>query len=102
MAQFDVFRNSRSRMYPLVMDVQAELLAQLATRVVVPLMPVGRSGAKPMTRLNPTARLRGKEYSLIFQEIAAIPKSELGAPVASLAARRAELIAAIDLLFTGI
>ncbi len=50
----------------------------------------------------PTATLRGVDYVLVFQELAAVPASALAEPVASLAARRAELVAAIDLLFTGI
>jgi toxin CcdB len=89
-------------MYPLLLDIQADLLSQLATRVVVPMTSVKRYGTKPITRLNPTATVSGVEYVVVFQEIAAIPRSALGKLVGSLASRRAELIAAIDLLFTGI
>jgi toxin CcdB len=102
MAQFDVYRNPKGGIFPLLVDVQADLLSQLATRVVVPLATVRRYGAKPITRLNPTARLGGVEYVLVFQELAAIPKSALGERVGTLAQRRAELTAAVDLLFTGI
>ena len=100
MAQFDVHRNPRGGRYPLVVDLQSELLSRLVTRVVVPL--VRRKAAKPITRLNPVATVGGSEYVLMFQELAAIPKSALGERVGSLAARRAELIQALDLLFTGI
>ena len=102
MAQFELFRNPRGGDYPLLLDVQSELLARLATRVVVPLMTVKRYGARPITRLNPTVRVRNVEYVLVFQELAAIPSTTLRAPVGSLASRRTELIAALDLLFTGI
>lgn len=102
MAQFDVFRNPRGGRYPLLLDVQAELLERLATRVVVPMTPRARYGAKPISRLNPIATVRTTEYVLVFQELAAIPKAELGNRVASLAERRADLVAAIDLLITGI
>ncbi len=102
MAQFEVFRNPRGGMFPLLLDVQANLLSQLATRVVVPMATLKRHGAKPIARVNPTARLDGVEYVLVFQELAAIPKSALGEPRGSLASRRTELIAALDLLFTGI
>lgn len=37
MAQFDVFRNPRGGLLPLLLDIQADVLAQLETRVVVPL-----------------------------------------------------------------
>jgi toxin CcdB len=100
MPQFDVYRNPRGGAFPLVLDLQAELLATLATRVVVPLALRKRYG-KPITRLNPVVTIRGTEYVMVFQELAAIPISSLGEHVDSLAARRPELVAAIDLLFTG-
>jgi toxin CcdB len=101
MAQFDVHRNPRGGRFPLVLDIQADLLAHLATRVVVPMIKRTR-GARAITRLNPIATLRGVEYVLVFQELAAVPRSALGEPVESLAARRDDLVAALDLLFTGI
>lgn len=102
MAQFDVFRNPRGGRFPLLLDVQADLLSELATRVVVPLVTLKRYGAKPISRLDPTVLILGVEYVLVFQELAAIPTAALGQPVVSLAKRRSELIAALDLLFTGI
>lgn len=102
MGQFDLHRNPKGGTYPLLLDVQADLLGALATRVVVPLVTVKRHGARPITRLNPVVRISGVDYVVLFQELAAIPASALGAAVGSLAARRDELVAAVDLLFTGI
>jgi toxin CcdB len=102
MAQFDVHRNPRRGDYPLLLDMQANLLSQLATRVVVPMTPLKDYPLKPLTRLNPTVRVRGTEYVLVFQELAAIPKSALGETRGSLSTRRSDLLAALDLLFTGI
>lgn len=102
MAQFDVFKNPRGRMFPLLVDVQADMLSELATRVVVPMAPLKRWPSKPIGRLNPTARIRGVEYVMVFQELAAIPRKALGSPAGSLRSRRDDLIAALDLLFTGI
>jgi len=102
MAQFDLHRNPRGGTYPFVLDVQADLLAKLATRVVVPLISAKRYGAKPITVLNPTMTFNGTAYVLLFQELAAVPPNALGEHVGSLAARRAELVAALDLLFTGV
>ncbi len=101
MPQFDLYRNPRSDDYPLLLDVQAELLARLGTRVVVPLAP-RESYEQAISRLNPTSTIDGVEHVLVFQELAAIPMSELGDPIASLASRRVELVAALDLLFTGL
>jgi toxin CcdB len=101
-AQFDLYRNPRKGSFPLLLDVQADLLSQLITRVVVPLTSAKQYGASPITRLNPTAKIGRTEYVLVFQELAAVPVSVLGDRVGSLASRRTDLIAAIDLLFTGI
>jgi toxin CcdB len=100
-AQFDLHRNPKGGPYPLLLDVQADGIARLATRVVVPLMTVKRYGARPITRLNPVIQIKDHNYVLLFQELAAIPTSALGEIVSSVATRRPELIAALDLLFTG-
>jgi toxin CcdB len=101
MAQFDVHRNPRGGAFPLLLDIQADVVARLATRVVVPLARRKGYGAQPLTRLNPIVTMNGVEYVLVFQELAGIPASALGARVGSMAARRAELIAALDWLITG-
>ena len=102
MAQFDLFKNVRRGAYPLLLDVQADVLARLATRVVVPLMTEKRYGARPITRLNPIAVIDGVRHVLVFQELAAVPPEALGARAGSLADRRVDLVAALDLLFTGV
>lgn len=102
MAQFDLFRHPRSKRYPFLLDLQADLLRDLATRVVAPLTAVKRLNGKPISRLNPIVDVEGTRYSVLFQELAALPVTALGAEAGSLRARREELIAALDLLFTGI
>jgi toxin CcdB len=102
MPQFDLFKNPRGGLFPLLLDIQTDLLAALATRVVVPVATVKRYGAKPISRLNPVIPIRGVDHILVFQELAAIPLSALGLSIDSLVSRRAELIAAVDLIFTGI
>lgn len=102
MAQFDLSRNPRSKTYPFLLDVQADLLRDLASRVVVPLAPLPKLRGKPLARLNPVVSIAGREYAVLFQELAAIPAKALGETVGNLRSRRAELIAALDLLLTGI
>jgi toxin CcdB len=102
MAQFDLYHNPNRGQFPLLLDIQADLLSSLATRVVVPLEKISRPGPKPITRLNPILRLGRVEYLILFQELAAVPLSALGPCRGSLATRRTELIGALDLLFTGI
>ena len=101
MAQFDVFRNDRGGSYPLLLDVQADVFAQLETRTVVPLARRDRYDAVPLSRATPTATVAGVDYVVVVPMASAISKSSLGKRVGSLAAMRAELIAALDLLFTG-
>lgn len=101
MPQFDVFKNPRGGVYPFLLDVQTDLLESLATRIVVPLIAVKKYG-KPITRLHPTATIANTEYVLKFHDLAAVPASVLVKPVASLVHRRAEIVAALDLLFTGV
>lgn len=101
MAQFDVFKSPRGGLYPFLLDVQTNLLSSLATRIVVPLIALKKYG-KPITRLHPTVKVAGVEYVLKFHDLAAVPANVLTRPVDSLAHRRAELIAALDLLFTGV
>ena len=102
MAQFDVLRNPRGGTYPLVVDLQSEPLARLATRIVAPLIAVKRYAPKPITRLNPIVRIKGADYVVIVQDLASVLTSELGEIVGSLGAQRSELVAALDLMFTGV
>jgi toxin CcdB len=101
MAQFDVHKDRKGKLYPLLLDVQADLLRHLDTRAVVPLAPKRQFGARPLRRLNPVIAFGGVEYVAVFQELAAISVKELGDIQGTLAPHRAELIAAIDFLFTG-
>ena len=101
-AQFDVFKNPRGGGYPLLMDVQADLLSRLGTRIVIPLVPRKRYTEQPFARLNPLVTIRGTEYLLVVQDLASIPASALGERVASLLEQRASVVAAVDLLVTGI
>ncbi|MEI8093702.1 MAG: CcdB family protein [Spirochaetales bacterium] len=60
------------------------------------------SSSRPaVSRLNPTVMVDGKEFVVVFQELAAVPVSLPGPVVGSAKADRTGLIAAIDLLFTG-
>ncbi|MBC7977701.1 MAG: CcdB family protein [Myxococcales bacterium] len=101
MAQFDVHRNPRGGEFPLLLDIQADIVASLATRIVVPLTRRKRT-TRPIARINPLAMIEGVEFVLLFQELAAIPTSSLGPRISSLATQRAELVAAIDWLLTGV
>ena len=101
MAQFDVFRLPRGAGSILVVDVQNKLFDGLATRVVAPLYPLSAKD-KPILRLNPVVEIEGQHYLLAIQEMSALRVKSLGAKVASLEARRDEIVAAIDFLITSV
>ncbi|MQP64074.1 plasmid maintenance protein CcdB [Niveispirillum sp. SYP-B3756] len=65
MARFDVYPLGSGTGY--VLDVQANLLRDLNTRMVVPL--VARSQApKPISRLNPIFRVMGEDFVMMTQQ----------------------------------
>lgn len=105
MAQFDVYRNpnaaSRARI-PYLLDVQSNLLDSLATRIVVPLCKPDVLAGKPAERLNPAVEVEGRKLLMLTPELAGVPRKTLGEPVANLSAERAAIIAALDLVITGI
>lgn len=98
MARFHIHR-VRNR-EGLVLERQADLLAELATRVVAPLVPVGEVG-QLFARLSLNVELSGRRYAVLFPAMAAMPKSMLGPSVADLSARHDEIVAATDFLFQG-
>ncbi|MFZ5775345.1 MAG: CcdB family protein [Thermodesulfobacteriota bacterium] len=103
MARFDVYENTNPatrREIPFLLDVQADLLDGLASRVVAPLVRAEAMG-KPAQRLNPTFRIDHIEVVMSTAELAGVPKMVLGNKVGSLARHQDEIVAALDFLFTG-
>lgn len=99
MAELDVYRIPGTPGY--VLEVQTDLLASLATAVVVPLFPIDTS-PKPIRRLNPIFEIEGVAHVLVTQFIAAVPRKDLGTPVGSLGERNYyEVANALDMLLAG-
>ena len=105
MAQFDVYRNAnpatRARI-PYLLDVQSDLLDSLATRVVVPLCKPGILKGRLAERLNPVFQVEGKEVAMLTPELAGVPAKALGEAIGNLSSQRGVIIAALDLVITGI
>jgi toxin CcdB len=97
MAQFDIFRFADNG---LVVDLQADALASLATRLVTPLYPA--SGLRPIRQLNPVVMIGGEPHIIAIQEAAAVRLTSLGAKAGSAAHLRDKIIAAVDVLITGV
>lgn len=104
MAQFDVYRNAdpeTRRWAPYLVVLQDDLLSDLDTVVVAPLVDAEHFG-RPITRLNPLFDVATRRYILSVPELAGISKHDLTEKVTTLLPERDAIIAALDLLFTGI
>lgn len=97
MAQFDLYRLDGN----LVMDVQADLLDRLNTRIVAPLLPETEA-PRPAGRLNPVFVVEETRYVLLPQFMAAVPEAELSNKAGSLAVERDRIKAAVDMVFDGV
>lgn len=98
MAKFDVYRNAEVEGY--LLDYQANLLASLNTRFVVPLLPLD-AVPTPAGRLNPVFEIAGIKHSMVTQFAAAVPVNLLREKVASLGADEIAIGNAIDMLLAG-
>ncbi len=98
MARFDVYANRGGVGY--LLDVQADLITSLNTRVVVPLIPLEEAPAAAR-RLNPVLLVQDVKVSMVTQFMAAVPATELTVPVATLNGDSDAIFAAIDFLHQG-
>jgi len=104
MPQFTVYRNANRKSKattPYLLDIQSDLLTDLSTRVVIPVVTLDALGIKPLTRLMPKIDIEGETCVVLAPQLAGVSAKELGQPVGNLSHLRAEILAALDLLFTG-
>lgn len=83
-----------------VVDVQADLLAHLATRVVVPLVPMAGTD-EGIAGLNPVFEFEGVAHVMQTQEILVMARQTMGPSVGSLDAHHDEITRALDILLLG-
>jgi toxin CcdB len=98
MARFDLYRNPTGPGY--LLDVQSDLVSELNTRIVVPLMRK-RDAPKPAGRLNPVFEVDGAEFVMTTQFMASVPRSELGRRAGSLAREDVAIGDALDMILVG-
>jgi toxin CcdB len=104
MALFTVYRNKNARTkatFPLLVDVQSNLLEELQTRVVIPLTKATALSRKPLDQLTPILKFEDEAYVLVTPQLAGIGRKELGAPSGTLAEHRDVILGAMDFLLTG-
>ena len=98
MARFDVYENQGGGGY--LLEVQSDLLSDLNTRIVVPLIPVSVA-PEPAERLNPVFRVAGEEVVMTTQFMAAVAERELRDQVGGLHEEHQEISNALDMVFLG-
>jgi toxin CcdB len=102
MPQFGVYRDRQRPKGALLLDVQSDLVADLDTRVVVPLVAAKNRRITSVEILMPEFEVDGQPYLMLTPQLAGIPAADLGEQVCSLKDHRDAIVKAIDLLITGI
>lgn len=98
MARFHIHRLSSGN--TLVLDLQADLLDSLNTRMVAPVVRIDEVG-EVMVRLTLRVEVSGGTHLILMPSMASIPTRLLGPSILDLSDRRDEIIAATDFLFQG-
>jgi toxin CcdB len=104
MPQFAVYlnKNLRSRsVFPMLVDVQAELLCDLETRVVIPLVKSAAFTSFPLGLVMPTVEVEGESYMLVTPQLAGVSRWDLGPHTGSVAAHARAIVTAMDILLRG-
>ncbi len=105
MTQFTIYQNKNSQSkkeYPLLLDIQTNLLDSLQTTVVVPLKKLETNKDKVLTQLTPTFTIEGVDYLMLTPQLAGIQRKELGKAISDIEYARTDILNALDFLLTGI
>lgn len=105
MAQFRVYENSNratKQRIPYLLDIQSDLLDDLQTTVVIPLALKSTIGKAAMTKLCPLIEIEEREFVVLTSQIAGVDRKVLGKEIGDFSHYRAEVIAAVDFLISGI
>lgn len=104
MAQFDVYVNpseSAAQGIPFVVVVQSDLLDALATRMSFPLASIEFSEKSP-DKLCPMVMINGQPLRALAHYAAPLPTRSLRQLVGNLAPQASLLVAAMDVVVSGI
>lgn len=101
--QFDVFPNpvrATVATRPFLVSVQHKFFDHSDTRVLAPLIVQG--AIQPLSRLNPAFEINTRCLYLLPTDLVTLSVRFLGDPVTNLESDRDRIIAALDMVFTGI
>jgi toxin CcdB len=103
--QFGVYRNrnaATNAAYPLLLNIQSDLIAETGTRVVVPLVSARGGHPQPIASLAPIIDVAGTPHVLMVPLLAAVEIADAGPLEADLSAERSTILEALDMLISGI
>lgn len=103
MAQFDVYHNPSKKTHkaiPFVLDIQNEIISDIATRLVIPLG--SPQYFKQVAILAPCLKFEGADLILLTPQLASVPSKILKNPAGSLLHFRDKIMASLDFAITGI
>jgi toxin CcdB len=105
MSQFDVYKNTNpttKSSYPYLVEIQSDLLSDLQTTVVIPLIEKKTYTGSQLRNLHPIFEISGKQYLAMTTLVAGIDRRTLGGNITSLSNSRDVIISSIDFMITGI
>ncbi|KAF3984508.1 MAG: plasmid maintenance protein CcdB [Methylococcales symbiont of Hymedesmia sp. n. MRB-2018] len=105
MQQFTLYKNENKnskKAYPYFIDVQNDLLSDLNSRIVIPLSAQEALNNLNAKKLCPSIEIDECIFVLLTHQMTSVPCSALKNKVTSLEHYRYDILAAIDLLLTGI
>lgn len=104
MPQYDVYPNPSASVdqgIPYVVVVQSDLLDALPTRLSMPLATLAFAGKVPAT-LCPLVVVQGQRVHALAHFAAPLPARLLRKPVANVAGQASALVAAMDVVLSGV
>jgi len=105
MHRFDVFRNgdrASAKHIPFLLIVQSELLGDMPSRVVVPLVIPQALAGPPAQLLNPEFEIDGIRVVMLTQQLAGVAVQRLKSRVLNLGDRHWDIVRALDFLLSGV
>lgn len=105
MAQFDVYKNpnkATKNLFPLLLDIQHEVISELATRIVIPLGIASHFQNETLTRLMPEVEFDGLQLVILTPQISAVAANRLKKPIGTLEHLRFGILGSLDFAVSGI
>ncbi len=98
MARLDVRRLKQVRGVTFALELQSELLVDIDTVVVAPLVPA--DALPPIAEVNPIVDVRGQQLAVRLEQLISLPRARLGDVAGNLLADEYRIMRALDRLLS--